>query len=70
MEDGDWLMDYLIQRLESYQEANCDLKLEKLISFIKHAFSLLKSVPRMFKSDFEIQLYETLYTAAKREIVW
>jgi len=34
MEEGDWLMDYTLERLSSYQHAQPDMNLHGLIGFI------------------------------------
>lgn len=60
---GDWLMDYIINRLEGLPE------LEACLSYIRTLFGRIRLLPRSLKPKFVCELIVTIYDKAVERIL-
>jgi hypothetical protein len=67
MKAGDWLLEYSLGRLTSYDEP--DMNFGKLIKYFSQCVELIKTLPQDLKLKYEIKFFETLYNEVTNEIL-
>lgn len=67
IKEGDWLLEYMLGRLTSYDEQ--DMHLEKLAEFFGKCVELIKQLPKDLKLKYTIKFFKKLYDELVFEIL-
>lgn len=67
--EGDWLIDYTVNRLRTYQAQEPTIGLQNVITWFDEQFTAVKKLPTFLKPKYVSRIIETVYNAAVREIM-
>jgi len=69
LRQGDWYIDYTVERLRSYQHDEPTIGLAKAVDFLDEYFASIKKIPAHLKPKYVSKVIETVYNKAVKEIM-
>lgn len=66
---GDWLVDYIVERLRTYQQQEPSIGLDQASSWLEEYFTTVKKLPSYLKPKYVSRIVEAVYHSAVREIM-
>ena len=66
---GDWYIDYTVERLREYQAQEPTIGLSRVVSWMNEYFTAVKSLPSYLKPKYVSKIMEAVYRQSVKEIM-